>query len=183
MTPASWRLSFLWLDRQLEQIKPKLSKASGTAAWHGTKQLRKSLMPLSAKILLTLVTLGYSLIPALADFNKTHATNPLWTPHARFHVVWQVSSYIGVALVSLWLIWSPGEMGVERGWLATALAASMYAGFFSAVLSKKLYGGSDYDINGYRPFHLFGWEFDANISTFIVIIALLAIATGIEATA
>jgi hypothetical protein len=140
-------------------------------------------MPLSAKILLTIVTLGYSLIPVLADFNKTHATNPLWTPHARFHVVWQVSSYVCVALVSLWLIWFPGEMEVEHGWLATALAASMYVGFLSAVFFKKLYGGGDYDTNGYRPFHVFGWEFDANISTFIAIIALLAVAAGIEATA
>jgi hypothetical protein len=39
-------------------------------------------MPLSAKILLTPVMLGYSHIPVLADFNKTRATNRLWTPHA-----------------------------------------------------------------------------------------------------
>jgi hypothetical protein len=45
---------------------------------------------LIARALLTLNTLGYSLGPAIADFNRTHATNPLWTPHARFHVVWQV---------------------------------------------------------------------------------------------
>jgi len=140
-------------------------------------------MPLSAQILLTLVSLGYSLIPALADFNNTHATNPLWTPHARFHVVWQVSSYIGVALVSLWLIWSPGAMGAERGWLATALAASMYGGFFSAVFSKKLYGGANYDTNGVLPVHVAGWEFDLNISVFATMIALLAVAAGIEAAA
>ena len=38
---------------------------------------------LIARALLTLNTLGYSLVPVFADFNKTHATNPLWTPHAR----------------------------------------------------------------------------------------------------
>jgi hypothetical protein len=140
-------------------------------------------MPLSAQILLTLVVLGYSLVPVLADFNKTHATNPLWTPHARFHVVWQVSSYVGVALVSLWLIWSPGEMRVERGWLATALAASVYAGFFSAVFSKKLFGGANYDTNGVVPIHVLGLEFDLNISVFATMIALLAVAAGIEAAA
>ena len=38
---------------------------------------------LIARILLTLATLGYGFVPVLADFNKTHATNPKWTPHAR----------------------------------------------------------------------------------------------------
>ena len=31
---------------------------------------------LLARVLLTLVTLGYSLATVFADFNKTHATNP-----------------------------------------------------------------------------------------------------------
>jgi hypothetical protein len=140
-------------------------------------------MPLSAQILLTLVVLGYSFVPVRADFNKTHATNPLWTPHARFHVVWQVSSYVCIALVSLWLIWSPGANGVERGWVATALAASIYAGFFSAVFSKKLYGGANYDTNGVLPVNVFGLELDLNISVFATIIALLVVAAGIEAVA
>ena len=45
---------------------------------------------LIARILLSLVTVGYAFITILADINKTHATNPAWTPHARFHVVWRV---------------------------------------------------------------------------------------------
>jgi hypothetical protein len=61
---------------------------------------------LIARVLLTLNALGYSLVPVFADFNKTHATNPLWTPHARFHVVWQVTSYCGIGLIALALIWT-----------------------------------------------------------------------------
>lgn len=140
-------------------------------------------MPLSAKILLTLVTLGYSLIPTVFDFNETHATNPKWMPHARFHVIWQVISYDCIALLSLWLIWWPGQMAVERGWLATALAAGVYAGFFTAVFSKKMYGGANYDTNGVAPIRVFGRELDVNISIFTTMIALLAVATGIEAMA
>ena len=64
-------------------------------------------MLLAVKILLTIVTLGYSLIPALADLNKTHATNPRWTGHARFHCVWQVVSYIILAIAMLAIIWFP----------------------------------------------------------------------------
>lgn len=60
-------------------------------------------MLLTAETLLTVVTLGYSLIPALADFNKTHATNPKWLPHARYHVIWQVMTYVCMALIALYL--------------------------------------------------------------------------------
>src|SRR5262245_59302582 len=47
---------------------------------------------LIARVLFTLMTAGYAFLTVVADFNKTHATNPEWTPHARFHVVWQISS-------------------------------------------------------------------------------------------
>ncbi len=58
-------------------------------------------MLLLAKLLLTLTVLGYAAVTLKADFNATHATNPKWTPHARFHLVWQVLSYSGVGLVAL----------------------------------------------------------------------------------
>ena len=55
---------------------------------------------LLARVLLTLATIGYGVITVKADFNRTHATNPLWTPHARFHVVWQITSYVGFGLIA-----------------------------------------------------------------------------------
>ena len=60
-------------------------------------------MELTAKILVTLVAVATGLGPMRADFNATHATNPLWTPHARFHVVWQVLCQAGIALFVLCL--------------------------------------------------------------------------------
>lgn len=141
-------------------------------------------MPITVKILLSLVTLGYSAIPAIADFNATHATNPRWTPHARFHVVWQVSSYLPLAVIALWLVWAQGEMAVARGWLATGLAASVYAGFFAAMFGKRLYGGANYDTNGVLPVNgPFGVEIDVNIAIFSAMAALLALAAAIEASA
>jgi hypothetical protein len=59
---------------------------------------------LIARLLFSLVTIGWGVLTVVADFNKTHATNPAWTPHARFHVVWQVLSYVGFGLLAFALI-------------------------------------------------------------------------------
>jgi hypothetical protein len=104
------------------------------------------------RILLTLVTAGYGAVTILADINKTHATNPAWTPHARFHVVWQISTYAGFGLLALALIWAPGPYSIARLYLAGAFAAIVYAGFFVALFTMRLYGGRTFDDNGYQPF-------------------------------
>ena len=98
-------------------------------------------MLITARILLTLAALGFSAITIVADLNKTHASNPLWTPHARFHVVWQVLSYSGIGLIALYLIWAGGPMQTERFYLAAALAVAVYGAFFGAVFSRPVYGG------------------------------------------
>jgi hypothetical protein len=107
---------------------------------------------LIARILLSLVTIGYGFVTILADINATHATNPAWTPHARFHVVWQVASYAGLGLLALALIWAPGPYAVARLYLAASFAAAVYGGFFVALFTMRLYGGRTFDDNGYRPF-------------------------------
>lgn len=138
---------------------------------------------IAAQVLVTLVTLGFSAAPAFADFNKTHATNPSWTPHARFHVVWQVSSYLGIGAISLALIWWPGPLAIERLWLATGLAVAVYGGFFAALFTMKSYGGMNYDENGYPPVYKTILRkrvgFDANITVFTImaLVTLGAVAT------
>src|SRR5271154_6152334 len=104
-------------------------------------------METTARILLTLTTLGYSAVTIIADFNKTHATNPLWTPHARFHVVWQGLSYSGIGLIALYLIWAGGPMAVERLYLASAFGVAIYGGFFATLFARPLFKGSLYDQN------------------------------------
>jgi hypothetical protein len=131
------------------------------------------------QVLLTITSLGYSLIPTIADFNATHATNPKWMPHARFHVVWQVMSFNCFALLALYLIWgSPPNLGVAPLWLAAALSVCAYAGFFCASFGKPIYGGAQFDVNGVQPFRVsFGGKsllLDVNWSIFTVMAALLA---------
>ena len=128
---------------------------------------------LLVRILLTLVTIGYSALTVKADFNKTHATNPLWTGHARFHVVWQITSYVGFALIALVLVWSPGAYAQERLYLACAFAAVVYGAFFITLLSMPLYGGRAYDDNGYLPFAVAGMKWDANVTAFSLLTLFL----------
>jgi len=99
-------------------------------------------METTARIFLTLSVLGYALLTMKADFNRTHATNPSWTAHARFHVVWQILSYTGVGLVALYLIWIDGVQSVERLYLAAALSVAIYGGFWGSVRSPALRGCS-----------------------------------------
>jgi hypothetical protein len=132
---------------------------------------------LLARILLTLVTIGYGAITVLADFNKTHATNPKWTPHARFHVVWQISSYVGFGLLALALTWWPGPDAVARLYLVAVMGAIVYIAFFVAVFAMPIYGGATYDDNGYLPFAaplpIIARKWDVNITAFTVLAAIL----------
>lgn len=133
---------------------------------------------LLARILLTLVTLGYGFVTILADFNNTHATNPKWTPHARFHVVWQINSYIGFGILALLLLWWPGAYAIERLVLVAIMAAIVYAAFFAALFAMPVYGGAVYDDNGYQPFAapvpIIAKRWDVNITAFCVQAVLLA---------
>jgi hypothetical protein len=133
---------------------------------------------LLARILLTVMTAGYALATVIADFNATHATNPKWTGHARFHVVWQISSYVGFGLLAVALIWWPGPLALERLYLVAIMGAIVYAAFFIALLTMPVYGGAAYDDNGYQPFPapvpLFAKAWDVNTTVFCVQLILLA---------
>jgi hypothetical protein len=132
------------------------------------------------KILLTIATLGYSAIPAKFDSDETHVTNPDWDPHTRFHVVWQVSSYVYLALIALYLIWTAGDQKWNL-WLAALLAAASYGGFWTAVFTRGLW--KTHFLSRVNPVPPFKWkisgrvvETDANLTLFSVFVACLAVA-------
>lgn len=137
----------------------------------------------TARIILTLVVLGFSAVPAGADINRTHARNPRWTGHARYHVVWQVTSYIGIALIALGLLWIPGPAQSFRAYLVCLLALSIYGGFFAAAATMRLYDGRLHDDNGYPPIPvtLLGRtrRIDLNITAFSICLVLLGCALAL----
>jgi hypothetical protein len=138
------------------------------------------------QLLLTLTVVGYALIPIKADFNNTHATNPSWTPHARFHLVWQVLSYVGVGLVALYLIWVDGLHPPERErlYLAAALSGAIYVGFFVTVSARSIFEGALHDDNGYGLLRLpigaksLRWDANVTVFSFFSVVGL----TGVFAT-
>lgn len=107
-------------------------------------------MELAAKILISLVAFMTAVGPMKADFNATHATNPLWTSHARFHVVWQVLCQAGVAMFILYIVWGvdfPGHV-----WLGAMMNFNWLVTFFLTLANMKRFEGSLKDVNGIPPF-------------------------------
>ena len=118
-----------------------------------------------SKILLTLICIGFGTITPLIDFNESHATNPLWTGHARFHLVWQVNAMIVTAILSLIMLWAFYSLKFHL--IVILLNYLWIFSFYSTVLGIRLFDGELNDINGVPPviINIFGrtFEIDRNI--------------------
>jgi hypothetical protein len=92
-------------------------------------------------VLMSTAIVQYGVVPLVADFNSTHATNLSWPAHARFHVVTQALSSAAIACVAMFLLWSPSidrQIGVC---LATVLSTCVLGAFFISMACRSLYGG------------------------------------------
>ena len=118
-----------------------------------------------SKVLLSLICLGFGTITPLIDFNESHATNPLWTGHARFHLVWQVNAMIITAVLSIILIWF--FYSSSNHLIVILLNFLWIFSFYATVFGIKLFDGELNDINGVPPvfINLFSrrYEIDRNI--------------------
>lgn len=136
-------------------------------------------MELTAKSLVTLVAVATAIGPMFADFNKTHATNPLWTPHARFHVVWQVLCQAGVAGFILYILWAAEFDGHVL--LAALMNFNWGLTFFLTLFNMKRFEGTLSDVNGIPPFKFnIGGQIrkvDTNLFGATILMSLNAIAT------
>jgi nitrate/nitrite transporter NarK len=88
------------------------------------------------------------------DMNRTHAANPLWLHHARFHVVWQAASTAALAGAELALLFAWGPVTAQRFYLVLVLAALPAFGFFVALVTRRAYGGTLSDPNGIPPLRI-----------------------------
>mgnify|MGYP000942298968 CR=1 FL=1 len=123
------------------------------------------------RILMTVATAIYGLVPPMVDLGITHALHPDWTPHARLHMVWLVVTMSSVAALALYFIWwhSDRRFGVKAGGL---LGLCVFGGFFVSAATAPLYGGSLHDKGGVPEVAGF---IDANLLGFGVALALLLV--------
>ena len=101
-----------------------------------------------ARDLLAALCLLQGLATVAIDLNHTHATNPDWTGHARFHLVWQTAAFAWLALLEVPLILVGGPLQDQRFYLASVLAGVPMIGFFTAFIARRIYKGTLSDPNG-----------------------------------
>ncbi|MEM1265686.1 MAG: DUF6640 family protein [Pseudomonadota bacterium] len=126
---------------------------------------------LGIKVIVTLVSLVYGIVPAIADLNETHLYNPDWSPHARVHGAWFLFFGAFMAITALYLIWIRNDV-----LLGITIGLCFVASFWSAVLTASLYGGALVDPNGIET-RLLGLE--SNVAVFSVLTLLLAGSLGL----
>jgi hypothetical protein len=86
---------------------------------------------LAGKSILTFVLVGGAMSAFLADWNAAHVFNPLWLPHARYHIAVNMFFLAGVAGVATWLLWRPSrEPGVA---FTTAALFPLHSGRRSSM--------------------------------------------------
>lgn len=104
-----------------------------------------------ARGLLASLCLLQGLATMAIDLGRTHATNPMWPGHARFHLVWQTAAFVWLALLEVWLLLIGGPLMDQRFYLAAILAGIPMFGFFTALISRRIYKGTLSDPNGMKP--------------------------------
>ena len=130
-----------------------------------------------SRILITIATLVYGVIPLLVDLSDTHAFHPDWPAHARFHMVWLLGTNSALAILALYLMWVSNLEGAIRVRIAGIIGLCVFGGFVISTLTRKFYGGALVDLVGGVP-PVMGT--DANLLVFLPMLGLVL--TGVWLT-
>jgi hypothetical protein len=66
-------------------------------------------MPLSSRLIFTLIGVTLPIAAHTADMNKTHVYNPHWPPHAKFHNGQTLSMSLLLGGLTIFLAWWPSN--------------------------------------------------------------------------
>jgi hypothetical protein len=137
----------------------------------------------AAGVLLTGLCGIQGLATLAIDLHRSHATNPSWPGHARFHVVWQSMNVALLSVIEIGLIWWHGPRATQRFYLAVILASVSCFGFLLALLGRRLYGGTLSDPNGIPPARIAiagrTLSIDLNLAAILAALFTLAAILGI----
>jgi hypothetical protein len=122
----------------------------------------------TVRILLTIVAFEF-FGPSVRDFNATHAFNPEWVGHARFHLIWQLAFMAFSGVANLYLIWSRRPGDLRQLWLSVWWQGFNIGAFWVACLLVPVYGGAITLPDTH--FYIFG--IDENVVVFAVLSAVL----------
>ncbi len=114
------------------------------------------------------------------DLNRTHATNPQWARHARFHVVWQTMTMVLLSVTEIWLVWTQGTRGF---WIALLLTSLSPVAFLVATTTRRMFGSGLYDSNGILPLRVtvgvVKLQVDMNVVAVVMALVTLAVTAGV----
>lgn len=130
------------------------------------------------RVLLSLLCGVQGVATIAIDLNRTHATNPGWVRHARFHVVWQTLTMALLAVVEVGLIWGK-IVGEGTGfYLALVLAGLSPVAFLLAWVARKSFDGALSDPKGIPPLRVtfFHRERSLDMNMVAVVTAMLFLA-------
>jgi len=122
----------------------------------------------TVQILLTITAFEF-FGPIFRDFNSSHAWNPDWDPHARFHLVWQLATMGMSGVANVWLIWFRRPFDASNLWLSVFWQITTIGGFWVSCLLIPVYAGRVTMPN----VHMYIFGIDENALVFTILGALL----------
>jgi hypothetical protein len=116
------------------------------------------------------------------DINRSHATNPRWPGHARFHLVWQAISFAILSILEVAALFIPGPLEKERCYLVAILASIPMLAFFGALICGRLYDGTLSNPIGILPVRIaaLGFKLHIDLSLVVEIVAILLLVVIVE---
>ena len=130
----------------------------------------------SVQILLTITAFEF-FGPIFRDFNASHAWNPDWDPHARFHLVWQLATMGMSGIANVWLIWFRKPLDVANLWLSAVWQITTIGGFWLSLAIAPVYGGRVTMPN----IHMYIFGIDENVVVFTILGTFLIAAIALLA--
>lgn len=83
-----------------------------------------------ARVLMTLILLGGSVLSFVLDWRSNHLLNPLWHPHARFHGALLLFLLAGVSVMGTWLLWRRSKEPEVAFKVAAAISVAYWTPLF-----------------------------------------------------